>query len=76
MERNANFDRGSGRRRRVVGSQINQAKRDEKSRWLREGDKPKQGQDPDQGFPITVYPENKRSEERRVGKECRYRWSP
>jgi hypothetical protein len=59
MGRNDNFDKGSGRRRRVVGSQINQAKRDEQSRRLREGDRPRQGQDPEQGFPITVYPENK-----------------
>lgn len=57
MGRNDNFNRGRGRR--VVGSQINEEKRQKQLDWIRNGEKPKQGQDPDQGFPITVYPENK-----------------
>jgi len=58
MGRNENFNQGRGRRK-MVGAQIAAEKRAEISRKLREGDRPRQGQDPDQGFPITVYPENK-----------------
>jgi hypothetical protein len=49
MGRNENFNRGRGRH--ILNAGAVDA--------LRNGDKPKQGQDPDQGFPITVYPENK-----------------
>src|SRR3712207_9565109 len=48
---------------------------------LRFGAAPKAGEsDPDfgnaGGEPVTMLPGGSRSEERRVGHECRYRWSP
>jgi hypothetical protein len=48
MGRNENFNRGRGRR--PINADAVDA--------VRNGDKPKQGQDPDQGYAITVYPQN------------------